>query len=164
MPHDLSSNVRSCAGHHSGLVSGRAKLCECLNVCGAIAHVLPWQVVELLQEMQAFSGAEGAGSGGTDAAWAQLLDSVERIKALSEIALPAGANAPRSLEALRLEAQLRGCFNLGWAPLMSCAARCHHLQSKPATVKHCVVPLCSVCSAAVQTPIYNCTGCVCICK
>ena len=88
--------------------------CMCDHEC-----VLPWQVAEVLREVQAICAAEGAGSDGTDVAWVHLLHGVERIEAVPEIAVPAGATAPRSLEALRLEAGLAGCCNIRCARQVS---------------------------------------------
>ena len=85
-------------------------------------HALLRQVADLLEEVEAARAAEGAGSGGTDAAWAQLLDGIKRIEALPDITPPAGAAAPRSLETLRLEARLPGCYKPGVGPLASSKA------------------------------------------
>ncbi len=83
-----------------------------------------WQVAELLQELSSFPGARGADAAGTEAAWRLLRIGAERIEALPQIALPAGAAAPRSLEVLRMEAQLVGCYNLGCADLRAKAPAC----------------------------------------
>ena len=94
-----------------------------MHVCpqsGATLHVLPWQVAELLEQVQAMDAADSADSADRDAAWELLLSGVERIQALPATLLAAGATAPRSLEALRLDARLPGCYNLGWAALVSC--------------------------------------------
>jgi len=80
--------------------------------------------VELLQEITFFPRAGEADAAGTEAAWKLLRTGAERIEALPEIAPPAGAAAPRTLEALRLEAQRVGCHNLGCAPLRTKAPAC----------------------------------------
>ena len=67
-----------------GALDCRSRRSRALGVPALITRVLPWQVAELLQEVQAVCAAEGASSGGPDAAWARLLSGVKRIEALPQ--------------------------------------------------------------------------------